>query len=562
MTSRATVRRLLVPAVLGVLVVWLVLYPLARLILTTMLGATGTPSLLGPYREALASPIALSAIWGTVWLTLASLLVAVPAAVLLAWITASSDAPLARRFAVLPIISLAVNPLVGSIGWLVLLAPRVGILNTLVRKLFNLHVSVGPFDAYSIPVIVLLMALYVLPFVYGPVYAAFTQVDASLGEAARVAGAGDRTVLWTVTVPVLRPAILAGTLIGGVMAASMFAIPLILASGTGLHVIPTLIYSYVTQEGRPGPATAMASFLSLLTVTGLVLYVRALGAGRFTTLTGKGSRRRRARLGPWKWVATAFLLLVVLLSLVIPMLTLVYLSLVGFWGADVLAQPLNFNQYARLWDFPFAMQGLFNSAWLSAIGAALALLLGLLIGYRHVRRPGWLDAAISFVASLPLGIPAIVIGLAVLFSFTGNPFPLYGTPLILILGYAVHVLPISLRNADAGLRQVSAELEEAGLVTGDSRFGVMRRILVPLLRQPLLTAWALTFIILYRDLSISVLLYTPATIPSSVALLGIFDQGWVTGAAAYAIVMTAISAVVVGAVLRLGGGGVMETAGQ
>ena len=562
MSARLSARRLLAPGVLAVLIIWLVLYPLARLVVNTMVGTAGTLSLLGPYREALASPIALSAIWGTVWLTVASTAIAVPVAVLLAWITAGTDAPLGRRFAVLPIISLAVNPLVGSIGWLVLLAPRVGILNTLVRRLFNLHVSVGPFDAYSIPVIVLLMALYVIPFVYGPAYAAFTQVDASLSEAARVTGAGERTILWTVSLPVLRPAILAGTLIGGVMAASMFAIPLILASGTGLHVIPTIIYSYVTQEGRPGPATAMGSFLSLLTVTGLVFYLRALGAGRFTTLTGKGSRHQRTRLGPWSWPATGLLLLVVLLSLVVPMLTLAYLSLTGYWGADVLSQPLTLNQYAKLWDFPFAMQGLFNSAWLSAAGAALALLIGLLVGYRQVRRPGRLDGATAFVASLPLGIPAIVIGLAVLFAFTGNPFPLYGTPLILILGYCIHVLPISLRNSDAGLRQVSPELEEAGLVTGDSRFGVLRRILVPLLRQPLLTAWALTFIVLYRDLSISVLLYTPSTVPSSVALLGIFDQGWVTGAAAYSMVMTAICAVVVWGVLRLGGGEVLETAGQ
>ena len=116
--------------------------------------------------------------------------------------------------------------------------------------------------------------------------------------------------------------------------------------------------------------------------------------------------------------------------------------------------------------------------------------------------------------------------------------------------YAVHVLPIAMRNSDAGLLQVSPELEEAGLVCGDSRVGVVTRVLLPALRRPLLTAWGLTFIILFRDISMSILLYTPQTIPSSGSLLAIFDQGWMTGAAAYSIIVTVISAAVVALIIK------------
>lgn len=538
--------------VLALLVALFVAYPLLELVRYTF-SATDA-GLLGAYREAFANPVALSAIWGSVWLTVACLLFGVPLAVLLAWITSSTDAPFARSLSILPTLTLALSPLVGAIGWLVLLAPRVGLLNLLAREVFGLQVEVGPFNAFSLPVIVMLMTFYVVPYIYGPAHAAFSQVDASLLEAARACGASDRVTLWTVMLPILRPAILAGTLIGGVMLASMFAIPLILSSGTGLHVIPTEIYHYINQEGRYGPATAMASLLTVVTLAAMAMYFRILGRGRFVTVSGKGARRRRIRLGAWRHAASAFVLLFLFAALIVPLGTLIYLSLVGFWNSDVFAQPMSLEQYRRLADFPNAMAGLLNSAWLSVLASLLALVLGLVLSYRRLRLANFANRAMALVASLPLGISSIVLGLAFLIAFTGNPLPLYGTALILILAYAVHVVPIAMRNSDAGLLQVSPELEEAALVCGDSRTGLLCRILLPILRQPLLSAWGLIFIILFRDLSISILLYTPGTVPSSVALLQIFDQGWVTGAAAYSILVTLISAAVVAIVIKTSSG--------
>jgi iron(III) transport system permease protein len=541
-----------IPTAAGALVVAvLVVYPLVRLVTTTVISPDGG-GILHPFQDAFTSPLAVSAIWGSVLLTAASLLVAVPIALLLAWICSSTDAPMARQLALLPIISLAVSPLVGSIGWLVLLAPRAGILNKLIRSALHLTTDTGPFDAYSIPVIVLVMGLYVVPYVYGPAYAALNQLDDSTQEAARVMGAGRFTVLRTIVFPVLRPAVLAGTLIGGVMAASMFAIPLILASGTGLKVIPTLIYFWVTQEARPGAAIAMASLLSLFTVTGMAFYLRALRQASYVTVGGKGMRRRRIALGPWRLPASSFLLVFICLAVAAPLGALAFLSLVGYWGSNLFAQPLTLNQYRRLLDYPFAVQGLVDSAWLSAVAAVLALAVGLGVAYSGIRRPGRLNGGIAFVASLPLGVPSIVLGLGVLYAFSTWPIVLYGTPLILIAGYCSHVLPISLRNADAALRQIAPELEEAARVSGDTPFGALWRVVTPLLRQPLLTAWGLTFLILFRDLSMSVLLYTPSTIVSSVSLLNIFDEGRVPGAAAYSIVMTLISAGAVWLVFRRG----------
>jgi iron(III) transport system permease protein len=277
-------------------------------------------------------------------------------------------------------------------------------------------------------------------------------------------------------------------------------------------------------------------------MTGMAMYFRILGGGRFVSVGGKGARRVRLELGIWKWPATAFVLLFLVLAMVVPLVTLLYLSLIGFWSNHVFTQPLSLDQYRRLIGFPSALRGLLNSAWLAGIGATLALVLGFVISYRRLRDPKPLNRIVALFAALPLGIPSIVLGLAFLYTFTGGPLPLYGTALILILAYAVHVLPVSMRNSDASLLRIAPELEEAGLVCGDTRTGIVWRILLPALRHPLLTVWGLTFIILFRDVSISILLFTSTTIPSSVALLSIFDQGWVPGAAAYSILMTLISA--------------------
>lgn len=535
-------------AFLIVLTCVFVAYPLLQLVANTFGG--GGDDVFASYREAFSSSIALSSVWGTVWLTAVTLILGVPLAVLLAWITSSTDAPMARQLAMLPTLTLALSPLVGAIGWMVLLAPRVGILNLALRSMFGLQIDEGPLNAFSLPVIVMLMTFYVVPYIYGPTYAAFSQVDASLQEAAKVCGAGGKWALMTVTLPILRPAILAGALIGGVMAASMFAIPLILASGTGLNVIPTQIYHYINQEGRTAPAMAMASLLSVVTLTAMMMYFRVLGSGRFVTISGKGSRRVTVALGAWRWPAGFVVLLFLLLALIVPLATLIYLSLVGFWSNSVFTQPLNFEQYRRLADFPNAMAGLYNSTWLAASGAAIALALGFVISYRRLRQSRPVNRLVSIITALPLGVPSIVLGLAFLAAFTGGPLPLYGTAFIMLAVYAVHVLPIAMRNSDAGLLQVSPELEEAGLVCGDSRVGVVTRVLLPALRRPLLTAWGLTFIILFRDISMSILLYTPQTIPSSVSLLAIFDQGWMTGAAAYSIIVTVISAAVVALIIK------------
>ncbi len=537
------------PVVFGLVVVLLVAYPLGRLLWRAFAGGDeGSPLV-----RAATDPLVGAAIWGTVWLTVGSVALALPVALILAWICSSTDAPGARRFALLPILSFALSPLVGAIGWLILLSPQVGMLNVVVRQALGLQVTSGPFNAYSFPSLLLVMALYVVPFIYGPTFAAFSQLDGRLLEAATVAGAGSRSAFLTVVLPLAVPAIFAGGLIGGVSAASMFAIPLVLGAGTGLRVIPTLIYQLLVVESKPGTAAVMASLLCILSLLGIAAYRMAVRAGSHVTVAGKGMRREPLPLGPWRWPAAIFLGAFLTLSLALPLLSVAYLSLIPFWSAQPFSQPLTLVHYAALLRYPYAVQALVNSAWMAVAAALAALGLGLAVSYLRAWEGDVLSRLSAMVATLPLGVPAIVLGVAFLFAFTGSAVPLYGTALLLVMGYVAHVLPMAVQNTDASLRQVGPELTEAAMIAGDSRSGAVRRITVPLMRTSLLMTWGLMFIAVFRDLGISVLLYSTDSIVSAVTLFNLLDGGSLPLAAAYSIVVTVVSGLVVWVVARYGG---------
>ncbi|MGH3757773.1 ABC transporter permease [Actinophytocola sp.] len=549
----AVSRRLPTLAVVALLAV-LIGYPIGLLLWRTIVpeDRPAQPArLFGPFVEAFTNDATLSALWGTLWLTAIVLVIAVPLAVLLAWAASCTDAPLAGKLAFLPIISLAISPLVGAIGWLILLSPRAGLLNVLLRSVFGMDSVDGPLDAHSQPVIILVMVLYIVPYIYGPTFAAFARIDGSLFEAARASGASTMTAVRTVVVPVIRPAILAGTLIGGVSAAAVFAIPLVLAGGTGLRVIPTLIYQAVVGEGRLDIATALASILGALTIVGMALYLRALGPASFATITGKGLRRLRIRLGGWRFVLTGIVVVYLCLSIVLPLGALVYLSFSGFWSANVFSQPLSLGQYDLILNSTEHIRALVNSGWISALAASLALLLGSLGAYVALRRGGRVGKSLSYGFILPIGIPPIVAGVAILYAFVGPPFPLYGTVAIMVVGYVVIALPVSFQYAESGLRQIGRELAEAAQTVGDTPGGTLLRITAPLVRRPLFVAWGIVFINLFRDLGVSVMVYTPQTLVAPISLLGFFETGSLPTAAAYSVVITVVSGVVVWVILFL-----------
>lgn len=528
----------------------LVAYPLVRFIWSTFHETGSNAPTLSAYVRTLSTPSVISALGGTLQLTLATVLVAVPVAALLAWIITSTDAPGAKFLAPLPLIWLAVSPLLAALGWLILLAPTAGLVNIALRRLpFFAAEARGPLDANSLPVLVAVMAIYTIPYAYGPIAAALGQVDASLLEAAEVAGADHVQVIWRTLMPLILPGILAAALLSGVSAAAQIGIPLILAPGTGVSVLPTLIFVQMLQQGAVEAARVESVVLSLLTVIGLAGYGLVLRGRAFTTVGGKGLRTARFRLRAWRYPATALIVAFVIAAIACPLFALGYLSLVPLWTRRIFDEPLSLVQYGYVMTQSTAISGLINSTWLTTVSASIVTGIGLVIAVGQLRRSSRLSGVISLITTMPLGIPGVAIGVAVLTAFIGPPLPLYGTAAILVVGYVIHALPLGVRNSEAGLRQLATELEEAAHICGDSSIGTIRRVTWPLLRRSILVGWGLTFITLFRDLSVSVFLYTPATVVSSVALFNIFSDGNLPASAAYAVITAALSGVIVWGVL-------------
>jgi iron(III) transport system permease protein len=535
-------------AVIAVIVVPLVVYPLVRIVLEAIHPTLGTP---GEFSAAFSDPQLGSAIRGTLLTGGVSVVVATPLGVLLAWICSSTDAPFARRLASLPVICLAMSPLIGALGWLVLLDPRVGLANLAFRGIFGSHSTTGPFNAFSVVVILGLTSIYVVPYVYAPVYAAFRQLDGSLQEAAAVCGARPLTVARTVVLPILRPAIVSGALIAGAIGSSLLSVVLLLSSGTSITTLALVIYNYVVAQGQTGTAIGDSTILVGITLVGTLVATYAMRGG-WATVGGRGVRPHVTQLRRMRVPATAFVLAFLFIALVAPLLALLYFSFVPNFQGTLVWPSASLVEYRAAFAFPAAWSSFFNSLWFAAAAATIAVAAGFAIGLVRRRDRSRVVGALSLISTIPLGIPGIVFGLAVLLGFTGPPFPLYGTAAILILAYCGHMLPISVQQAQAGLSRLGPEVEEAARIAGDSAAGAIRRVLVPLSRRVLGAGWALIFIMLFRDLEISTMLYTYHTDVSSVTLVGIFNEVGTQGAAAFAMPMTAVSMAFAGVALWVG----------
>lgn len=538
--------------VVAVILILTVLYPLLRLAWESVTGVSaGHSGLFANYRAAFALPGTLTSVRGTVLVTVESVAIALPVSVGLAWICSSTDAPLARAVAWLPVISLAISPLTLALGWLVLVSPRSGVLNVLLRDLFGSTALTGPFSASSGITVVIVLALHVIPYMYGPVYAAFCRVDANLVEAARSTGASGFTAFLTIVLPIVRPAILAGTLIAGVNAAASFSIPYILSGASGVSVLPTSIYSQVLAEGNTGLATALSSILTAITLIATLIYIRLLGRGSFATVGGKGLRPMRVALGRWRYPTAVALVAVLVLSFILPLAALCYLSFVGLWSVNVFSQPISFVQFQQIFDDPGALGAIWNSAWISAVSATLSLAVGFAGAIVLLRRRGLSGNLIRICFTLPLGVPPLVTGLAMLTAFIRPPLDLYGTVGLIVLGFAVLAMPVAFQYSESALRQVAAELAEAAAVTGHSPLSTLMRVTLPIVRRPLLVAWGTIFIILTQEIGVAIMVYTPSSIVGSVWMFNYFTSGLLPTAAAYSLLLTVMSALIVWMILRL-----------
>lgn len=342
-------------------------------------------------------------------------------------------------------------------------------------------------------------------------------------------GASKLKVMTTVTFPMLMPAILSISLLVFVHGLESFENPLLFGNPGGVYVFSNEIYRMLAYRHPPqyGAATALSVILIVVTFLLLVLQWQKLGGRQYTVVTGKGYRPTRIRLPGWlRWTIFGLFIVYFLLAIVVPVAQIIvnsFFKIFGFYGWEY----VTLQNWTNVFKDRQAMSGLKNTIVFSALAAAAVVVIGGLVGYVRVRTRHWLGPYLELAAWAPWTLPGIVMGLALLWAWAlpPNPFNLYGTALVIVIGFIVKGLPLGAATMQAAIHQVSPELEESARVHGGSWLKTVRDILGPLLSRGAIAAFVIVFALAARDLTIPLLLYRGGTETLTVSLLHFYEQG-------------------------------------
>jgi iron(III) transport system permease protein len=398
--------------------------------------------------------------------------------------------------------------------------------------------------------------LHLSPLVFLLMFAAFRSMDPSLEESALMSGARLPTVLRRVTLPLAKPALYASVLIMAVRALESFEVPALLGIPNGIWVFTSRIWRVLNQY-PPGYGQAGAYALSLLALTTLGVFWQSRLSKRgksFQTVTGKGFRPHPMDLGRWRWPATALVLTYFFVAVVMPVLILLYASFQPFYSVpsmESLSQ-LTLQNYERILTTESALRAARNSFTLG-IGSATAVMFVMAIASWLVVRtriPGrWMVDNLSF---LPLTIPGLVMGVALLFVYLRFPIGIYGTLWILFIAYFTRYMPYGMRYASTSTYQISGELEESAQTSGATWWQTFRRVNLPLLMPGLLAGWIYIVMVSVRELSSSILLYSPGNEVLSILIWEMWENGQFTELAALGVLMVTALVILVVVAQKLG----------
>jgi iron(III) transport system permease protein len=433
-----------------------------------------------------------------------------------------------------------------AMAWVILASPG-GIFNDVLEEVFGIESF--RFDVYSVVGIVWIQVLHITPFAFFTIRGPLVSMDSSLEEAAYASGARPWQVVRRITLPLMLFPVLSSLLLCFVLSVEQFAIPAMVGIPGHVNTLATQLY-LLTSFSPPNTGLAAAVGLAMSAVTGLSIFaqrriVRRRGA---PTVTGKGYRVRPLSLGRWRWIAELTCLFYVLMSFIIPTLALIYTSAIKFFVANPWEAAYTFRNYQQLWDSPDTLRSFWNTLVVAGGGAVLGLTLGTLVAYStHRLKPRGFQA-LDVLASLPFGIPGIVIGLGFLWSYVY--LPIYGTLWVLIFCYMARFLPYATETIGAQVVQMDKALEEAAWVSGANRVASFRRVMLPLLRPALQSGYFLLFIAYFREIAAAALIYTASTQVLSISVWAFFENANWGVASALSIITTVITVTLMAAVMR------------
>jgi iron(III) transport system permease protein len=532
-------------ATLGLFLCALVLLPLLWLAWYSVTDANGAlttgnfiklasdPSFVSPFLIALA--IALS-------VAITSCVVATP----LAWLVSRTDMPQRQTIRAFVTASFVTPPFLGAIAWEILAAPNSGMLNQWYRTLFDLDPDEHLFDIYTVEGVTFAIACYAFPYVFVLVANALDRIPADLEHASAILGGSRAATLRRVILPLVLPALLAGALVAFLQSLTLFGTPAILALPAGFHVITTKIWSLFQYP--PNPHLAAAAALPLLLVTIVLLRGRQwlLGRRSYAVIGGKSGAPRLVALGAWRWPALALALAIIAMPVLLPYAALLKTAMVRTASEPLTWESLTLHNIHFVFvEFSQTQLALRNTFLLGLLAATAGTLLALVVSYLTARRLIVGHQVLGFLATAPIAIPGIVLGVGLFLSYSRPPIVLYGTLWILLIAFLTIELPAGYQQLQASIHGLHPELEEASRIFGATRLRSLWQITAPLLRTSVVATWCFIFIGVIRELSATIMLTTAQTKLVSVIIYDLNESGDLGAISVLGITLLLITFVVV-----------------
>jgi iron(III) transport system permease protein len=482
--------------------------------------------------------------------TFISLLTGVP----MAWAVSRTDIPLKNFIRNFTTVSMVTPPFLGAIAWVFLLGPGAGKFNLFFRFLFNTDNTL--FNIFSTTGIAFVISMYAYPFVFLYTTSALDNMDANLEDAANILGSNKWKTLYKITLPLIAPAIISGAILSFLEALALFGVPAVLGMSRGIFTLTTRIYQLFNYPPDYEQGAAMAVPLIIITGVLLIFQFLYLRKKQFTIVSGKSSQPMLIRLGMAKWPILGYCLLVILLSVIIPYFMLLIISLSKIWGAPLSLSNLTLENYDFiLFRYNLSQRSFLNSAFLSLLSATIAVFLGLIITIYIKRTENFGRRFLHYMMILPFAIPGIAMAVAFLWAYIRPPFNLYGTIWILLVAYIARRVPLCYMNCSDAMTQINSELEESSRILGASWFKSIFFITIPLLKLSLVSGWMLVFITSFRELSASILLYSPNSEVIAVTIITLFEEGEFEALAALSIIILTITLVFIAGSRKIVGKG-------
>jgi len=479
-------------------------------------------------------------------------------AIPLAWLLNRTALPLRNTFTTMIAVVPVIPGFISAMAWIMLLDERIGLLNMAVAGLFGLD-SI-PLGVKNSPIgIAWVMGVILTPPLFFLVAGPMRAMDPALEEVASVVGVTQWRTLFRVTLPLVWPGILGGLIYVFMTAVSIFEIPALLGAGSGkVPVLASEIFYAVRPAGPEsinlsyGVAGVYGVLLAVPSLAALSYYLHILArAERYQVITGRGYRPRVMDLGGFKWLGVAFIVLYLILAVVLPVLVLVWVSLIPVLqlpSAEALSK-VSLAYYDELWDLLGGTRIIGNTALLMLSVTLLVSFFSFMISWVVVRTQVRSRKLIDMIAMLPHAIPglAFAFALAMLGILASKWLPwlsFSGTLGIIVIAHLINRLPYGTRVTNAALAQVHRELEESAQVCGTRNVTIMWRIVVPLVKPSLLYLALWTALLSFQEVTLALFLSGPHNQVVSVNIWELWGSGEIGAAAAGAVTMVAVMGVI------------------